>query len=119
MEDRFRGLTVALTVVAVAALSVSFLSAAKAKNNQRELVTLRAETQRLKQVGQSLEAGLRETQEKFAQEQAATQGLKEALAQEQLKNKALAEQLQRQQQQVSKAASNAQGPQVKSNLKAR
>ena len=114
MEDRFKGPTVALTLVAAAALAVSFLSSVKAKKGQRELVTFRVETQRLKQVNQSLETNLRDTQEKVTQETAATQTLKEALAQEQLKNKALAEQLT-----VSKAASNAKVKQAKSNIAAR
>ena len=114
MEDRFKGPTIALTLVVVAALSVSFLSSIKAKNGQRELVMLRAQTQQLKQVNQSLETNLRDTQEKVTQETAATQTLKEALAQEQLKNKALAEQLT-----VSKAASNAKVKQAKSNIAAR
>ena len=115
MEDRFKGPTVALTLVAAAALAVSFLSSVKAKKGQRELVTFRVETQRLKQVNQSLETNLRDTQEKVAQETAATQALKEALVQEQLKNKALAEQLQLA---VSKAASNAKVKQAKNNLTA-
>ena len=115
MDDRLRGFTIALTLVALAALSVSFLSAAKAKNNKRELISLRAETQRLKQENQSLEASLQQTQQKFVRQEKTERELKDVLAREQLKNQTLTEQLQK----TSRATSDDEDKQVKSNIQAR
>lgn len=104
-----RGFTVALTLVALAALSVSFFSAAKARSSRREIGTLRAQTHHLTQINQSLEAGLRETRERLAREETTANELKEALAQEQSKGKAFAE----------KTAAAAEAKQSKSNFKTR
>ena len=80
-----RGFTVALTLVAAAALSVSFFSAAKARNSRREVAKLKVETQRLTQANKSLEGNLQEVREKLARQESTTEELKEALAQEQPK----------------------------------
>ncbi len=104
-----RGFTVALTLVAAAALSVSFYSAAKARSSRREIGTLKTQTHQLTQTNQSLEANLRETRERLAREETTANELKEALAQEQSKSKALAE----------KTAAAAEAKQSKSNLKTR
>lgn len=90
-----RGFTVALTLVAAAALSVSFLSVAKSRNSRREV-------QRLTQANKSLETHLQEVRQKLAREETTAEELKEALAQEQ-----------------SKPTPDAEPKQVKSNIKAR
>ena len=90
-----RGFTIALTLVAAAALSVSFFSAARAKNSRREI-------QRLTQANKSLESNLQEARQKLVREETTATELKEALAQEQ-----------------SKATPHAEVKQVKSNVRTR
>jgi len=91
-----RGFTIALTLVALAALSVSFFSAAKVR-------TSRLEVQRLTQANRSLEGSLQEARQKLAREETAAEELKEALAQEQ----------------SNAAPHQAEVKQVKSNIQAR
>ncbi len=119
MEERVKGITIALTLVALAALSVSFFSAVKAKSGQQQVQALRAETQKLNRANRSLEENLRQTEQKYEQQTQAARELKEALDKEQLKNKVLAEELQQQQQKSAKVLPNAEVKVSKSNVKTR
>lgn len=95
MDEKAKGLTVALVVVTLAALFVAFGSSAKARSTGNRSAAVKKDLDRLTQTTKSLEENLRGVQEKYNQETVVTADLKEALAQEQLKNQALTEEIQR------------------------
>lgn len=88
-----RGVTVALIVVALGALGVSFYSSARARSTYAQTRTLRAQMSKVLQEKQALEQNLRDAQARYDQESGVTQELKTALAHQQERYEALAEQL--------------------------
>ena len=85
MDERARGLMVALILVTVGALGVSFFASTRAKGVRRRL-------QKLTQTNRSLQTELTQAQQKYSREAASVQELQEALAQEQARNQAPAKQ---------------------------
>ncbi len=101
MNDQMRGITIALALVAVAALLTAFGSSLKAKGASRQIGALRGEIEKLTQTKNTLEAELHQTKERYDQETALSKNLKETLFQEQAKNQTLAEEVERQQQKLA------------------
>ncbi len=95
MDEHARGLTIALIVVTLVALGVSFVSGSKARRGNQQRAGLQSQIEKLTQANKALEESLKERQEQYAQETVMTKSLKEALVQEQLKNQVLTEELQR------------------------
>lgn len=107
MDERARGLIVALTVVTLVALGVSFVSGSKARRGNQQRAGLQSQIEKLTQANKALEESLKEREEKYAQETVMTKNLKEALVQEQLKNQVLTEELQRLEKKSSRDTSAA------------
>ena len=100
-----RGMALALVIVTMSALSVSFFSSFKASDSRKQLANVQADLQKSAQRSKRLEDSLQEAQEKYRQETLITKDLKENLAREESRNKILSDQLQRFQ-----TAQNAQTP---------
>ena len=96
MEQRLKGVTIALTGVAVIALGVSFFASVRAKQGQHQLRALQTEREKLAQANRHLEQNLRQTTEQYARQMEASQELQTALAQEQERNQRLVDQMERQ-----------------------
>ncbi len=80
MDERARGLTVALILVTAAALAVSFFASARAKGTHHRL-------QRLTQTNRSLKTELIQTQQRYTREATSVLELQTALAQERARNR--------------------------------
>ena len=90
-----RGMALALVIVTMSALSVSFFSSFKASDSRKQLANVQADLQKSAQRSKRLEDSLQEAQEKYRQETLITKDLKENLAREESRNKILGDQLQR------------------------
>lgn len=117
MEDRLKGITVALALVALSAIGVSFIAAGLARKKAHQVAALQGEFRKASQSQKVLEARMEEIEQQSHRERETTQELHEALVQEQMRNKTLAEQLEERQR--AQAASRPQVRQAKSNIQAR
>ena len=97
-SDSIRGATLALVIVAFAAIGVSFFSAGRSRSRRHEIVGLKTQVHGLSGVREDLEDSLRQTQRQAQQQAMTAWELQDALIQEQLRAKALADELERQKQ---------------------
>ena len=94
MAQVSRSATVILSLVALAAVGVSFFSSSRARSERHQVASLKKEIEKFSQVTKLLEEDLQRVKQQYEKEALTNKNLQQALLQEEMKNQSLTEELQ-------------------------